>query len=152
MKRGDILAILPAGRMIVLDCVVTHPAAASYVRGASRQAGFAAAKAETSKCLAFELFGDGAAMNYEFLLLAGESFGRLGKDAARFLHDLGAVTASDGCASNSAFVRTVRQELSCTLCKGNARVYDRSLLTLARGVGRSFLPGLERAIDKAGDV
>ena len=38
------------------------------------------------------------------------------------------------------------------VCKGNARMYDRSLLTLARGVGRGFMPGLERAIDEAGDV
>ena len=68
-----------------MDRVITHPAAASYARGASRQAGFAAAKAETNKRRAFELFGDGA--GYEFLLLAGESFGRLGKDASRFLND-----------------------------------------------------------------
>ena len=38
------------------------------------------------------------------------------------------------------------------LCKGNARMYKRSLHTLARGVGRGFMPGLERAIDNAGDV
>ena len=150
LKRGDILAILPGGRIVVLDCVITHPAAASYARGASQQAGFAAAKAEANKRRAFEIFGDGA--GYEFLPLAGESFGRLGKDASRFLNDLGEVAASDGCASKSAFVRTVRQELSCALCKGNARMYDRSLLTLARGVGRGFVPGLERAIDEAGDV
>ena len=49
LKRGDILAILPGGRIVVLDCVLTHPAAASYARGASQQAGFAAAKAETNK-------------------------------------------------------------------------------------------------------
>ena len=88
----------------------------------------------------------------EFLPLAGESFGRLGRDASRILNDPGEVAASDGRASLSAFVRTVRQELSCVLCKGNARMYDRSLLTLARGVGRGFMPGLERAIDEAGDV
>ena len=62
------------------------------------------------------------------------------------------VAALHGCASKSAFERTVRQELSCTLCKGNARMYDRSLLTLARGVGRGFMPGLDRPIDEAGDV
>ena len=48
--------------------------------------------------------------------------------------------ASDGCASKSAFVRTIQQELSCVLCKGNARMYDRSLLTLARGVGGVLCP------------
>ena len=88
----------------------------------------------------------------EFLPLAGESFGRLGRDASRILNDPGEVAASDGRASLSAFVRTVRQELSCVLCKGNARMYNQSLLMLARGVGRGFMPGLERAIDEAGDV
>ena len=62
-------------------------------------------KAETSKRRAFVLFGDGA--GYEFLPLAGESFGRLGKDASCFLNDLGEVAASDGCSSKSAFLRTV---------------------------------------------
>ena len=83
MKRGDILAILPGGRIVVLNCVVTHPAAASYARGASQKAGFSAAKAETSKRGAFKFFGDG--VGHEFLPLADESFRRLGKDAARFL-------------------------------------------------------------------
>ena len=133
-----------------MDCVITHPAAASYARGASQQAGFAAAKAETRKRRTFELFYDGP--GYEFLQLASESFGRLGKDASRFLNDLGEVAASDGCASKSAFMRTVRQELSCALCKGNARMYDRCLLTLARSVGRGLMPGLETAIDEAGDA
>ena len=83
---------------------------------------------------------------------AGESFERLGKDAVRFLNALGDVAASDGCASKSAFVRTVRQELSCVLCKGNARMYDRSLFALTWNVGRGFVPGLERAVDEACDV
>ena len=60
LKRGYILVILPNGRIVVLDCVVTHPAAASYAHGAQRQAGFAAAKAETNKHHVFELIGDGA--------------------------------------------------------------------------------------------
>ena len=83
---------------------------------------------------------------------AGKSFGKLGKDAARFLSDLDDVAASHVCASKSAFVRTVRQELRCALCKGTARMYDRSMFTLARGSGRGFMLGLERAIDEAGDV
>ena len=86
---------------------VTHPAAASYVQGASQLAGFSAAKAERVSIALFKLFGDGA--GYEFLLLAGESFGRLGEEAARFLSDLVEVAASDGCSSNSAFVKTLRQ-------------------------------------------
>ena len=47
---------------------------------------------------------------------------------------------------------TVRQELSCALCWGNVHLYDRSLLALASGVGRGFIPKLEKAVEKAGDV
>ena len=32
------------------------------------------------------------------------------------------------------------------------RMYDRSLLALAPGVGRGFMPGLERAVDEAGNI
>ena len=42
---------------------------------------------------------------YVFVPLAVESFGQLGKEAARFLNELGNVAAADGCASTDAFVR-----------------------------------------------
>ena len=109
-----------------MDCIVTHLAAASYARGASQEAGSAAALAETRQRQAFERFGDGAC--YKLVPLAVEYFGRHGKEAARFLNDLGDVAAANGCASYDAFVRIVRQELSCALCWGNARMYDRSLI------------------------
>ena len=96
-----------------------------------------------------QLFGDGA--GYEFVPLVGEYSRRLGDDAARFLSDLGDVAASDGCALKCAFVRKVREEFSRTLCLCNVRMYNQSLLALAYGVGRGFMPGLERAVDEAGD-
>ena len=58
----------------------------------------------------FERLSDVA--GYEFVPLAVESFGRLGKEAARFLDDLGDVAAADGCASKDTFVRIVLQESS----------------------------------------
>ena len=82
--------------------------------------------------------------------LAVDSFGRLGKEAARFLDDVGDVAAADSCASKDTFVRIVRQELSCALCRGDARMYDNSRISVARGVGFSL--GLDRAVDEAGDV
>ena len=148
MRQLDILANSPGGRIVVLHCVVKHQAAASYVQGASQLAGFAAAEAETNKRHAFEVFGAGA--GYEFLPLADKCFGRLGRELARLLSDLSEVAAFDGCARKSAIMRTVRQELSCTMCLGNA--HDRSLLAFDQGVGRGFLPGLERAVDEADDV
>ena len=42
MRRGDILAILPGERILVLDSVATHLAAALYASSASQLAGFAA--------------------------------------------------------------------------------------------------------------
>ena len=50
------------------------------------------------------------------------------------------------------FFTTLRQELKCTPCPGNARMYDGSLLSVAHGVGRRYVPGLERAMDQAGCV
>ena len=40
LRRGEILAILPTGRIVVLDYVVTHPAAALYIQDASQLPGF----------------------------------------------------------------------------------------------------------------
>ena len=88
--------------------------------------------------------------SYQFVPLAVDSFGRLGKEAARFLDDVGDVAAADSCASKDTFVRIVRQELSCALCRGDARMYDNSRISVARGVGFSL--GLDRAVDEAGDV
>ena len=49
-------------------------------------------------------------------------------------------------------MRIVRQELSCTLCWGNARMNDRSPVSVARSAERVFMPGLKRAVDEARDV
>ena len=53
---------------------------------------------------------------------------------------------------SNAFVSTVWQELSGPLCQGDARVCGRSLLVLGEGVGMGFMPGLEGAVDEAGDI
>jgi hypothetical protein len=149
-KRGDILAVMPGGRVIVLDCVVTHPAAASYVRRAASTTGSAAAAAEHRKKQAFQEFGQGSA--YEFIPLAVESYGRLGVEASRFLSTLGDLAAEGGGVSKERFVRNARQELSCALCRGNSHIYHRSLFAIARRVGRLFRPGCDVPIEEMGDV
>jgi hypothetical protein len=141
-RRGDILTVWPDGRVRIMDCVVTHPAAASYVRDAAETAGSAAAKAELRKRRAFEEFGEGSA--YDFVPLAVESFGRLGSAASRFLSELGDLAAGEGNrVSKAAFVRGVRRELSCALCKGNARMYYKSLSRIAMNVGTNYRPGCD---------
>ena len=120
-RRGDILCVMPDGRVVVLDCVVTHPTAASYVKHASRETGWAAARAEREKKQKFDAFGQGAA--FDFCPLAMESYGRLGVQASRFLSALGDLAASGGGVSKAMFVRQARQELSCALCRGISNTY-----------------------------
>lgn len=150
LRRGDILAVMPEGRVVVLDCVVTHPAAASYVRAASRTAGATVLRAEQMKRRSFDSLGQG--VGYDFVPLAVESFGRLGLEASRFLSDLGDVAAAGGTASKAAFVRSVRQELSCALCRGNGRMYNKYMFSFAQNVGRQFMPGCDLPLDEAGEL
>jgi hypothetical protein len=150
LQRGDILAVLPSGRVVVLDCVVTHPAAASYVRAAARITGSAAARAEAAKRREFAAHQ--GAVGFEFVPLAVESFGRMGLAASRFLSDLGDVAAAGGQADKAAFVRAARQELSCALCRGNGLVYGASAVGVARAVGRAFVPGCDQPLDEVGDM
>ena len=63
------------------------------------------AKGRDHNALRFELFCDGA--GYEFVPLAGECFGRLGKEAPCFLSDLGEIAASGGCALQYNFIQIV---------------------------------------------
>ena len=77
----------------------------SYVQDASQLYGFAASQAVTNQRRAFELFGDEA--GYEFLFLAGESYGRFDEEAAGFLFNRCEVAFSISCASKSTFRRTV---------------------------------------------
>jgi len=140
MKRGDIFAVMPDGRLVITDIVITHPSAPTYVGAASRAAGAAAKVAERTKRRAFEALGEGA--GYDFVPLAMESYGRLGKTALAFLSDLGTAAASrNGRLSKSAFVASALKRLSCALCKGNGRMYHASMFSLARAAGRQFMPG-----------
>ena len=150
-RRGDILAIMPDSRIVVLDYVVTHPAATSYVAEASRETGSAARKAERRKQRNFEAFSDGSA--FEFVPLAMESYGRMGLAASRFLSELGSIAAANGNVSKAAFVRYARQQLSCALCKGNAGVYAASLYSIAQlqRTGRHYQPGCAVPMEDAED-
>ena len=81
LKRGDILAILPGGRITVLECIVTNLAAASCTQSASEDARSAAALTETHTHQAFERFGEGC----KFVPLAVDFFSQLGEEVACFL-------------------------------------------------------------------
>ena len=141
---------MPGERIAGLDCVVTHPIAPSYLACASQTAGYAAERMERKKRSEFERFGSGA--GYDFVPLAMESHGRLGREASRFLSDLGDIAASDGRSRKAALVQSVRQELSCALCRGNGGMCFDSTFSIARTVDRQFLPGCESPIDESGEV
>ena len=110
-----------------------------YWRQPGVTAGFAAAQAERLKHTDFEQFSTGE--GYEFVPLAIESKGRLGREASRFLSELGDIAASDGRVGKGAFVRSERQELSCALCRGNGAMYFQSTFSIAQAMGRQFVTG-----------
>lgn len=149
-RRGDILVVWPDGGVRILDCVITHPAAASYVRDAAEAGGSAAAKAEARKRADFAEVGEGSA--FDFVPLAVESYGRMGVAASRFLSELGDLVEAAGRVSKAAFVRTVRRELSCALCKGNACMYYNSLSRIAVRVGHNFRPGCDEPMEGPDDA
>ena len=150
LRRGDVLAVLPDGRIVIIDVVVRHSAAPSYAREASRYDGAAARHAERLKRREFAHFADGA--QYDFVPFAVESYGRLGPAAMGFLSALGDVAASGGHISKSAFVAGALKELSCALQRGNGRMYGHSLFRIARASGRQFRPGCEVPVEAAVEV
>ena len=135
------MAVGHGNRVFVLDCVITHPAAVSYVQEASRTDGAAAKRAEGRKTRQIQAFGAGS--SFEFVPLACESYGRLGAAATRFLGELGDVVEASGRGSKAIFMRNVRTEISVALCRGNARMYYSTLSMVAQRVGRGFQPGCE---------
>jgi hypothetical protein len=151
MRRGDLLVVMPDGRIVVADVVVTHPAAPSHVRAAAATSRAAAEKAATAKRRSFEQHGDGDG-GYHFVPLAMETFGTLGHAASKFLSELGDAAAADGRVSKEKFVRGVRQELSCALARGVARGYYRALGRIAQQVGHQYGAGSEVPLQDPGEI
>jgi hypothetical protein len=150
LKRADIECVWPRSEHItMLDCVITHPAAASYVRRASRTSGAAAEQQEDNKIREHADFSQSDA--YEFVPLAMESYGRLGLKASRFLSALGDEAARNGRVSKARFVRNARQELGCALCRGNNRAYHRTMQRIGRSVGCYYEFGSPEPIEDAGE-
>ena len=139
-RRGDVLTTMPDGRIAAIDCVITHPAAATYVRQAALKTGYAAEQAEQRKRTQFREIDSAA---FEFKPFAIESYGRLGKEASRLISELGDAVEASGRGSKAMFVRNVRQQLSCALCRGTARMYHHTLGLVTQRVGRGYRPGCE---------
>ena len=141
-RRGDIMVVLPCGKISIVDVTVTHPTQQKYVAQAATRAGHAARGAERAKEVEFGKLGTDAGQ-YDFVPFAVETYGRLGVSAQSFLKALGDVAASRGNISKAAFVRSAYREISCALQRGNGLMYDRSLFHIARASGRQFMPGCD---------
>mgnify|MGYP001787467346 CR=1 FL=1 len=150
-RRGDILVVLPSGKISILDVVVTHPSQQAHVNQACTRAGHAAAQAERAKVSEFRRIGEDAGQ-YDFVPFAVESYGRLGTSAQSFLKQLGDVAAARGSISRAAFVRSAYREVSCALQRGLGLMYGRSLFNIARASGRQFMPGLDVPVQEEGLV
>jgi hypothetical protein len=150
-RRGDILVVLPSGKISIVDVVVTHPSQQAHVSQACTRAGHAAAQAERAKVAEFRRIGEDAGQ-YDFVPFAVESYGRLGASAQSFLKQLGDVAASRGSISRAAFVRSAYREVSCALQRGLGLMYGRSLFNIARASGRQFMPGLDVPVQEEGLV
>jgi hypothetical protein len=148
-RRGDILVVLPSGKISIVDVVVTHPAQQAYVNQACTRAGHAAARVEAAKVAEFRRIGEDAGQ-YDFVPFGVESYGQLGASAQTFLKALGDVAASRGTISKAAFVRSAYREVSCALQRGLGLMYGRSLFNIARASGRQFMPGLDVPVQDEG--
>ena len=144
MHRGDILVVLPEGRMDIVDVVVRHPACPSYAGRAARESGSAAMLAEREKRHDFDKFADGA--QYGFRPFAAESYGCLGAEAIDFMRVLGDLASAGGRISKSAFMTRAYKVISVALQKGNGLMYGAALSNFARAAGRQFVPGMDAPV------
>ena len=144
LRRGDIVATMPYGRLLALDVVIVHPWASSYAVGASKiePDGKAARIAAARNRREFATRGEGAG-GFDFGPIAVETGGRLGADALFLLSELCDVAAArNSRLSKAAFVRRTLTDLACPLCRGNASVYAGSMSRLLR-VDESAMPVVE---------
>ena len=140
-RRGDIVVVMPRLEMAAVDVVVSHAPAPSYAAAAALGAGRTAARAEDRKRSAYRRDMPGRAA-VRFVPFAVESCGRMGQEALKFMSALGDVASASGRIPKGAFLRWAMQLLSVALQKGNADMYRRSGLVLAREQGIRYDPGL----------
>ena len=103
---------------------MVHPDAAMYVNTAACAEGSAAALRDQAKRAQHEYFD---VLDYAFVPLSTETFGRLGKSAMELLNKLADCALAGGVAFKDGFVVNDLCEPSVGLCRGNNVLYKRSL-------------------------
>ena len=137
-QRGDALLVMPEG-VLVTDVAVVHPTAETYLQGAVRADGSAAAARGASKVAAFEALG--ANGGYDFKPLIVETFGRLGKPAMSLLSRLADIAAEGGKVTKEVFVANTLKEMSVGLCRGNGAMLAAGRKVLVNVTGRDVQRG-----------
>lgn len=137
-SRGDILFVLPEA-VTVGDISVVHPAASTYVLGASRTDGSAAAARDRLKR---DRYQTADPTGYAFTPISVESFGRLGKPAMELLSTLASIAAAGGSVDRDMFMTNALRELSIGLCRGTGFMCRCGVSHLAKVTGDAFMPGL----------
>jgi hypothetical protein len=115
-QRGDLLLARAPGPQVA-DVSVTHPAAATYVTGAARTTGSAAARRDALKCRQYAKDSDG--LPYALVPLTSETFVRLGGPAMDHLSAMADLAVSDATpgadVSRGRFIDGSLRELAVSL-------------------------------------
>jgi hypothetical protein len=80
-------------------------------------------------------------VGHAFVPFAIESYGRLGLDALKLLHDWAESASGGGLLDRDGYLVWIKRELSVALIKGNARLFRRYVGFLTQGVGQRFVHG-----------
>ena len=101
--------------LTVVDVLVAHPTAATYVNKAACTEGSAAAVRDLAKLAQYE---SSDPVGYAFVPLSTETFSRLGKPAMALLNKVVKCALAGGVAFKDGFVVNALHELSVRLCRG----------------------------------
>ena len=141
LRRGDFHGLYK-GQVFVGDVVVTHPGGCNS-HAAARTTGAATRKAEMRKHREFREMGEPEGKR--FVALAMDTLGHSGDEAVRFANELGeAVAQGGGC--KKTYMRAFWTELSCALCRGLGRQYNKTEVNVLRASGDHFQMGHEVVI------
>ena len=135
-SRGDVLVI--AKSLTILDISVIHPCAASHIKHAKSDPGWAAAMRDEAKR---KSYAAGGYEGYAFVPFSVESYGRLGQPAMKFLKKLSRDSGLQG-ASQHAFFASALRELSVALARGNAAVFNAGAKVYCRLAGKDRWEGM----------
>ena len=141
-RRGDVVVCMPLLRKAVVDVVVTHAPNASYASRSCKNTGCIATEMEGTKLRKFKSDVPDH-VQFDFVPFAVESCGYMGKAALQFVDRLAGIAAESGRISKAAFTRWALQVLSVTLQKGNAEMYRRFGVVIAREEGVRFDTGYD---------